>query len=555
MFPSIEASEVGTTGLFWLIFSYGYVLFYASNLISEGSDLLMLVPSMAGLVGSVVLPLLGAIPDGAIMLFSGIGDISTAQETLSVGVGALAGSTIMLLTIPWALSIYSGRVNLEEGDDGVVSANYTRKPKLSSTQPIAKTGVVITDVVCDGGKIMMITTIPFFLIQGPALMLHGNGEDVASGEKYYALSGLILCLISFVSYLIYQLRMSKAGENKDKRIAIIKKLLRNGQISLSGALAPEVHTIHTSTMQQSSTSTDKTDGADYGSIGSVVHENIDVVKAYFKEVLRESFLRYDTDGNNVLETNEIKSFFYDLNERITNEETEELINKFDADKNGHICYEEFINACVYFIMEQKVARQNAQIANDSTLETNKNDDDEEEEEEEIPEDFFDMDPDEQQRAIKKRAFTMLAIGTLLVLVFSDPMVDVMQEVASRMGLSPFYVSFVLAPLASNASEVLASQYYAAKKTRKTITVSLSALEGAAVMNNTFCLSIFMGLIYFRGLAWQYTAETMAILLVQFIIGFLVQKNKIMRTTEAIAILSIFPLSIAFVATMEAFGFD
>lgn len=71
----------------------------ASNMISDGSELLLLVPAVAGLVGSVVLPVLGAVPDGAIVLFSGMGD--NAQEQLSVGVGALAGSTIMLLTIPW----------------------------------------------------------------------------------------------------------------------------------------------------------------------------------------------------------------------------------------------------------------------------------------------------------------------------------------------------------------------------------------------------------------------------------------------------------------------
>ena len=68
MFPSIEPNEVGNTGLIWLFLSYGYVLFRASNLISEGSELLLLVPSLAGLVGGVVLPLLGAVPDGAIMV-------------------------------------------------------------------------------------------------------------------------------------------------------------------------------------------------------------------------------------------------------------------------------------------------------------------------------------------------------------------------------------------------------------------------------------------------------------------------------------------------------
>jgi hypothetical protein len=62
--PSIDAESVGITGLAWLFLSYGCALYYAANLIGEGSELLLLVPSMAGLVGGVVLPLLGAVPDG-----------------------------------------------------------------------------------------------------------------------------------------------------------------------------------------------------------------------------------------------------------------------------------------------------------------------------------------------------------------------------------------------------------------------------------------------------------------------------------------------------------
>jgi len=45
-------------------------------------------------------------------------------------------------------------------------------------------------------------------------------------------------------------------------------------------------------------------------------------------------------------------------------------------------------------------------------------------------------------------------------------------------------------------------------------ISLSTLEGAAIMNNTFCLSIFLMLVYFKKLAWQFSAETISILLIQ-----------------------------------------
>ena len=141
-----------------------------------------------------------------------------------------------------------------------------------------------------------------------------------------------------------------------------------------------------------------------------------------------------------------------------------------------------------------------------------------------------------------------------MLIFSDPMVDVLSVTADRIGVPAFYVSFILAPLASNASEVIASQYYAMKKTRKTITVSLTALEGAASMNNTFCLSIFMALIYFRGLAWQYSAETIAIITVQIGIGIVTLKDK-MSTGTAIIVFSVFPLSVLFVALLEYLGMD
>ena len=94
-----------------------------------------------------------------------------------------------------------------------------------------------------------------------------------------------------------------------------------------------------------------------------------------------------------------------------------------------------------------------------------------------------------------RSFLTMAAGTAIVLLLSDPMCDVLSELGARTGIPAFYVAFVLAPLASNASEVIASYSYACKKTATTMTVSLSALEGAAIMNNSFVLSIFTLLMY------------------------------------------------------------
>jgi Ca2+/Na+ antiporter len=547
-----EPSEVGWTGLLWLFFSYGFVLYKASDMISEGSELLLLVPSMAGLVGGVVLPLLGAVPDGAIILFSGLGDLETAQETLSVGVGALAGSTIMLLTIPFALSVYGGRVDLIGTHRDKL--NYLGRPKLTPKSSIADelwgSGVILTEAVQQGGWLMIATLIPYFLIQVPAFFIVGNQGEVAKGEHWWSLSGLLICLLGLTIYMQLQLKISRDGEDRDKRMAVMKKVLKKGSMSLSGAIAENMK------LQEQHLAS--TSAAEYQSLDHDSRYPPPAIAEYLKEVLADAFCSYDYNGDGELDKHETSVFFRDFHEDISEEEMDELFKTYDTDQSGVISLEEFIGLAYSLIKTQEKKKRGVHVpAHDTHVATSDlivESAFADVEHEEVPEEFTDLSPEEQQAAIKLRAFWMCFVGAVLVVMFSDPMVDVMQEIAVRVHVSPFYVSFVLAPLASNASEVIASMYYASKKTGKTITVSLTTLEGAACMNNTFCLSIFMGLVFFRGLAWQYTAETIAIICVEVVIAVLVQ-HKYMTLFRGIMILLLFPLSIALVATLEAMGFD
>ena len=79
----------------------------AAKFISDGAEILLDFGLPPGIIGGVVLPVLGAVPDGAIILASGLGE--GAQEKLSVGMGTLAGSTVMLLAIAWSASLFVGR--------------------------------------------------------------------------------------------------------------------------------------------------------------------------------------------------------------------------------------------------------------------------------------------------------------------------------------------------------------------------------------------------------------------------------------------------------------
>jgi Ca2+/Na+ antiporter len=282
-----------------------------------------------------------------------------------------------------------------------------------------------------------------------------------------------------------QLRFSEEGQDKDKRIAIAKKTLHEGKMSLKGILK--------STIQDYQEKLGEPVEGEYSSLGQGdFAPPPPAVADMLKQILHDAFVAYDKDKNGKLEQHEIRAFLKDFHENISDEEILDVKRRIDTDNDDSVSFNEFVTMAYHLILSSHHRDENGGAHDRRTSTTNSqvvdsvfNSNDDGEEEEEIPEEFTDLSPEEQQKAIKMRAFKMLSIGTIMVIYFSDPMVDVMQEIAVKAGISPFYVSFVLAPLASNASEVVASMFYAAKKTRKTMTVSLSALEGAACMNNTF----------------------------------------------------------------------
>jgi hypothetical protein len=100
--------------------------------------------------------------------------------------------------------------------------------------------------------------------------------------------------------------------------------------------------------------------------------------------------------------------------------------------------------------------------------------------------------------------------------------------------------------------LVAAFNYASKKTQKTVDISFATLEGAAIMNNTFCLGIFLMIIYINGsIAWTFSAETISIILVQLLMAAMAQK-KTHRLLDGIIVILFYPLSLLVVALIEKF---
>merc|ERR1711988_1712883 len=187
-----------------------------------------------------------------------------------------------------------------------------------------------------------------------------------------------------------------------------------------------------------------------------------------------------------------------------------------GDNSGGINFEEFVACIMAFALDPQQAEA------DEKVEAAEGGDggEEDEEEEDMPQDLADLSPAEQQAAIKKRACSKMFFGSAIVLFFSDPMCDLLGTMGDKAGIPAFYISFLIAPLASNASELVSAMKLAAKKTQGSMKESLSTLCGAAIMNNTFCLSIFFLCFILKDLVWEFSAETISIVLIQYIIGII-----------------------------------
>eukprot|EP00413_Alexandrium_margalefii_P045380 CAMPEP_0204586272 /NCGR_PEP_ID=MMETSP0661-20131031/47396_1 /ASSEMBLY_ACC=CAM_ASM_000606 /TAXON_ID=109239 /ORGANISM="Alexandrium margalefi, Strain AMGDE01CS-322" /LENGTH=522 /DNA_ID=CAMNT_0051595899 /DNA_START=64 /DNA_END=1632 /DNA_ORIENTATION=- len=492
--------------LLFMTVVYGVILYQSSQLIASGSELLLLFPSVAGLVGSIVLPILGAVPDGTMVLFSGLGP--DAQNQVSVGVGALAGSTVMLLTFPWFIAVFFGRVPLDE----------KRQPKYGSSDATLKGlldgGVSFQESLQKAAKIMLGTTLLFLVIQLPATFEEVSGisstSKQAGTENMWALLGFILCVAAFCGYLY----ICYKDANEDKALAKVIEGIKHREISIGAALKFAKDTSPT---------------------GKSSEPLCAQAEARLKKLVWPFFVRYDADGNHKLDISEFKTLLHDLGEK-PSPQADQMLKKRDVDNDGKLDLDEVVKFLDAYL-EENLKKIETTMHRCTRYMPKMEEDDEPEE---VPEDLADLTPDQQFKRLLIRSCWMMGLGTFLVLIFSDPMVDVLSNWGVRLGISPFYISFILAPFASNASELLSAYTYAVKKSQKSMTTSLSTLIGAACMNNTFCLAVFLALVYCKSLAWQFTAETLAIVVIQWVIGGLVIATNVQTTPMAFLILACYP---------------
>jgi hypothetical protein len=175
-------------------------------------------------------------------------------------------------------------------------------------------------------------------------------------------------------------------------------------------------------------------------------------------ILKPFFAKYDANGDGNLTLAELANVFRsaipfprllcspshssyasDLGEYLTTLQLVKIFSDFDQDRNGNVDFNEFVCGVVRYINSHQqilegTKQKGLELLRLGSADLEAGDGDEEnpeDEEEEMPEDLAHLSPEEQQHRLKMRAAYYLIIGTGLVILFSDPMVNVLSEIGTR----------------------------------------------------------------------------------------------------------------------------
>ncbi|KAF7142014.1 hypothetical protein RHSIM_Rhsim06G0204400 [Rhododendron simsii] len=520
-------------GNLFLILVYGYLMFLAASYLSSGSELLLEILG-PGLIGGLLLPALGALPDAMLILVSGLSRTTeTAQSQVSVGMGLLAGSTVLILTLLWGTCVIVGKCDIQ--DSFAVDGKDTKRLSLTGSG-------VSTDIwTCYAARIMVVSVIPFIVVQLPQAMSSTSGRHLA------VLIALILSLAMLLSYCLYQvfqpwIQTRRIAFAKHKHV--ISGILRHLKQRALGRLLRDDGTPNEDVI------------AKFVSLDTL-NADFDLILSCFLTLESDFdrlFRAIDANGDGQISSAELKAMIIGIQfDEIYLDEaeaTEKVMKDFDTSRDTKIDKPEFIAGISRWLNEARhsVASSNGDLNTVKYLETFHEQTKREhyllgDQSDEVVEGV------ENPKLITIKAVLLLLLGTLIAAAFADPLVDAVDNFSNATSIPTFFISFIGLPLATS-NEAVSAIIFASRKKQRSASLTFSELYGAVTMNNVLCLSVFLALVYVRGLTWDFSAEVLVIVIVCVVMGaFASLRTTFPLWTSFVAFL-LYPFSVALVYVLD-----
>lgn len=497
IFGFLPCSRTAAGNLF-LILVYGYLMYLAAKFMSDGSEDLLEILG-PGVVGGLILPVLSSLPDALIILASGIyGSKEAAQIEVSVGMGLLAGSTIMALTVVWGACIVAGKCDLVGS-----TAKDTQDTKGFS---LTESGVSTDIWTCYSARIMLASVLPFIIVQLPQFF------GTTSSSRKAILASLFLSISLLIAYCLYQVSQPWIQRRRlayAKHKHIISGILKHLHMCALGRLVSDDGTPNT-------------------------------------EVLSKLFNTIDENGDGYLSASELRALIIGIEFQGINLDEHDAVDKvmkeFDTSGDFRVDFVEFIEGISKWLREarkcskyQSNEKKEMQLISDFHKQTRMEryllGDQDDEEVEKI----------QNARWNAFKSVVMLVFGTAIAVGFAHPFADTINSFSTKTSIPAFFVAFIVIPFV-RSSEGFGALIFAKRKKQRSTSLTFSQIYAAVTMSHIFSLSVFLALVYIRDLSWDFSAEVLIIIIVCLIIGIFVSFQTTFQLWTSMVAFLLYPVS-------------
>ncbi|GMY31968.1 vacuolar calcium ion transporter [Fagus crenata] len=149
-----------------------------------------------------------------------------------------------------------------------------------------------------------------------------------------------------------------------------------------------------------------------------------------------------------------------------------------------------------------------------------------------------------------KAVLLLLLGTIIAAALADPLVDAVDNFSDATSIPAFFISFIVLPLFTSSSDAVAAIIFASRNKRRTASFTFSELYGSVTMNNVLSLSVFLALIYFRGLTWDFSSGVLVILIFCIVMGVFASFRTHFPLWTSIVAFLLYPFSLALIYFLD-----
>ncbi|KAK6149980.1 hypothetical protein DH2020_017505 [Rehmannia glutinosa] len=488
-------------GLLFLIVVYEILLSLGGKYVAIGSDLFFQITG-PGLFGASLFQFLGTIPQIVLVLVSALsGSLEAAQQRATLGMGLVAGTTVMLLTLIWGTSVVLGSYDLSEAITIDKSESKKNTPKGYGIVTDAETSYT--------ARIMLITLAPFLIL------LLARVFSSSSGRRVIILIALIVTVILLFAYVFYQIfqpwiqnRRFEYLMNKYAKDKLLRLLSRNGK--------PDTQKI------------------------------------------QQLFNKIDNNKNASVSALELRVLLLgvkmDDDDLSTERDVENILESFDTSGDGRITQDEFIRGMTklaYDLSDQTPDRikYGGGNSNSQKVEILQN---------QLQQGLLAKSSSARLKAISNswlnylRAFFFVIIGTVMLCALAEPLIKSVVAFSQAANLSSFCVSYLAIPFAMNYGVAVQSIASARQKTQKSISLTLSALYGGVYMNNIVGLIVFLAPVYARNLSADVFAEVVVVVIICILMTLFTSVCTKFSRRMGYFVLLLYPISLALVYLLTSF---